>query len=135
MHNLGKTEKSWRGMLAYKFEASSAWTVIQDIQLQMGPKGKITPVALLQPIQLEGSEIQKVSLHNLNDLEKKDIRIGDSLLIEKKGRTIPQVVSALPGETRGQPIQIRNCPFCRKKIIQSSCLNAHCPGRKKYLFS
>ena len=130
-HALGTTSKHWRGMIAYKFAASCAWTPIKDIRLQIGRKGKITPVAVLEAVILEGSKIQKVSLHNLDYLGKRDIRIGDSLLVEKKGRTIPQVVSILPGEKRSEKIHVPTCPFCKTKLEKSSCPNPNCPGRTK----
>ena len=90
---LGSTAKAPRYAIAYKFEAERAETRLKDIQLQIGRTGAITPVALLEPVQLAGTTVSRASLHNEDEILRKDIRIGDSVLVQKAGEIIPQVLS------------------------------------------
>lgn len=90
---LGSTAKAPRYAIAYKFEAERAETRLKDIQLQIGRTGAITPVALLEPVQLAGTTVSRATLHNEDEILRKDIRIGDSVLVQKAGEIIPQVLS------------------------------------------
>lgn len=90
---LGSTAKAPRYAIAYKFEAERAETRLKDIQLQIGRTGAITPVALLEPVQLAGTTVSRASLHNEDEILRKDIRIGDSVVVQKAGEIIPQVLS------------------------------------------
>ena len=90
---LGSTTKAPRYAIAYKFEAEKAETRLKDIQLQIGRTGAITPVAILEPVQLAGTTVSRATLHNEDEIMRKDIRIGDTVLVQKAGEIIPQVLS------------------------------------------
>jgi DNA ligase (NAD+) len=133
---LGHTAKSPRWAIAYKFEAEQAETTINDITLQVGRLGTITPVAELEPVLLAGTTVKRASLHNEDEIHRKDIRVGDRVRIEKAGEIIPQVVSVVnPGrENRGEPFHMpKNCPACSEKLVRLDeevawrCINPSCP--------
>ena len=90
---LGFTSKAPKFAIAYKFEAEQVETKLKDIQLQIGRTGAITPVAILEPIQLAGTTVSRATLHNEDEIRRKDIRIGDTVLVQKAGEIIPQVLS------------------------------------------
>ena len=90
---LGSTAKAPRYAIAYKFEAEKAETLLKDIQLQIGRTGAITPVAILEPVQLAGTTVSRATLHNEDEIMRKDIRIGDTVLVQKAGEIIPQLLS------------------------------------------
>ncbi|HEY6172360.1 MAG TPA: NAD-dependent DNA ligase LigA, partial [Candidatus Kapabacteria bacterium] len=92
---LGQVAKSPRWAIAYKFEARQAFTVLNDITLQVGRMGTITPVAELEPVQLTGITIRRATLHNADEIERKDIRIGDTVIIERGGDVIPKVAGVI----------------------------------------
>ena len=101
---LGVTAKSPRGVVAYKFKARQAETVLEDIALQVGRTGTVTPVAILRPVQLAGTTVGRATLHNEQEIMRKDIRIGDTVVVEKGGDIIPKIISVvkdkrLPGST------------------------------------
>lgn len=90
---LGSTSKAPRYAIAYKFEAEQAETVLKEIQLQIGRTGAITPVAILEPVQLAGTTVSRATLHNEDEIARKDLRIGDRVLVQKAGEIIPQILS------------------------------------------
>jgi DNA ligase (NAD+) len=133
---LGTTSKSPRWAIAYKYEAEQAATLLESITLQVGRLGKITPVAELQPVQLAGTTVKRASLHNEDEILRKDIRAGDRVVIEKAGEIIPQVVSVVNPEREGrnQPFSMpKECPACTEQLIKLDdevawrCINPQCP--------
>ncbi len=133
---LGSTSKAPRWAIAYKFEAEQASTVIEDITLQVGRLGKITPVAELLAVELAGTVVRRASLHNEDEIHRKDIRIGDQVVIEKAGEIIPQVISVVnPHRTdRGPAFKMPlHCPACGEELVKLDdevawrCINFQCP--------
>ncbi len=137
---LGATIKSPRWAIAYKYPAVQAITKLIDIQLQVGRTGRITPVAHLAPIVLSGSTISRATLHNEDEIMRKDIRIGDDVAIEKGGEVIPKVVRVIKENRTGKEKAFRfpeKCPVCSEKIFRLpeeadwKCLNSSCPAQIK----
>ena len=133
---LGSTSKAPRWAIAYKFEAEQATTTVEDIRLQVGRLGKITPVADFAGVELAGTTVKHASLHNEDEIHRKDIRIGDRVIIEKAGDIIPQVVSVVnpDREDRGPRFSMpKNCPACHEKLtklgddVDWRCINPECP--------
>src|SRR5512135_1110041 len=135
---LGATAKSPRWAIAYKFPARQATTKVEAILIQVGRTGALTPVAALEPVKLSGTTISRSTLHNEEELKRKDIRVGDTVLIERSGDVIPQVVSVM---TERRPRGARpfrwptHCPVCGSKVFKpegeviSRCMNTSCPAR------
>ncbi len=137
---LGYTAKSPRGAIAYKFAAYQARTRLIDIQLQVGRTGAVTPVAILEPVLLAGSTISRASLHNADEITRKDIRIGDLIVLEKGGDVIPKIVSVVERERPAQstPYQFPSiCPICAAELVRDEdeaatrCENPACPAQLK----
>jgi DNA ligase (NAD+) len=135
---LGVTSKFPRWAIAYKFPAEQATTVLRDITLQVGRTGAVTPVAVLEPVALAGSTIANATLHNADEIERKDIRIGDRVLIEKGGDVIPKVVKVVDADRqdRGGPWRMSTeCPSCDSHLVRPAaevvwrCENASCPAQ------
>lgn len=135
---LGSVSRSPRWAIAYKFKAKETETKILDIVCQVGRTGTVTPVAELQPVFLAGSTITRATLHNFDEIKRKDIRIGDYVKIEKGGDVIPKVLSVVK-ERRGKdskPFRIPDkCPVCKTKLekpedeIYYYCPNYNCPSQ------
>lgn len=134
-HELGQTAKAPRWAIAYKFEAEKAETLLKDITLQVGRTGVITPVAELEPVQLSGTTVSRATLHNSDQIERKDIRIGDTVLVEKAGEIIPAVIEVIgehPTNTKTFVFP-QTCPACNGPIIKLEgeaahrCNNTNCP--------
>ncbi len=135
-NELGQTAKAPRWAIAYKFEAEQAVTTIDKITLQVGRLGTITPVAELDPVELAGTTVKRATLHNEDEIRRKDIRPGDQVLVEKAGEIIPQVVKVVtPEETpRGKEFTMpETCPECGSELIKLPeevawrCVNIECP--------
>jgi len=133
---LGSTSKFPRWAIAYKFEAEQASTILESITLQVGRLGKITPVAELKPVLLAGTTVKRASLHNEDEILRKDIRPGDTVVIEKAGEIIPQVVSVVnpDRENRPEPFSMpKYCPACGQELVKLDdevawrCVNPECP--------
>lgn len=133
---LGFTSKFPRWAIAYKFQAAQASTQLESITLQVGRLGKITPVAELKPVKLAGTTVKRASLHNEDEINRKDIRPGDTVVIEKAGEIIPQVVSVMNPDRNGraQPFKMPElCPACSEKLVKFldevdwRCINPECP--------
>jgi len=137
---LGSTDKSPRWAIAYKYPAEQATTRVVDIVPQVGRTGIITPVAVLEPIFLSGSTISRATLHNADEIARKDIRIGDNVFIEKGGEVIPEVIKSIPEARTGKEKVFEmpeRCPSCGSKIVRYEgevayrCINAGCPSQVK----
>jgi DNA ligase (NAD+) len=135
---LGTTAKSPRWAIAFKFPARQATTKIKDIIIQVGRTGALTPVAILEPVQISGTTISRCTLHNEEELKRKDIRIGDYVLLERSGDVIPHIVSVMKERRTGQEKPFRwpdKCPVCHSKLYKeegeaiSRCINPSCPAR------
>lgn len=133
---LGQTAKAPRWAIAYKFESEQAVTKINDITLQVGRLGTITPVAELEPVLLAGTTVKRASLHNEDEINRKDIRQGDTVIIEKAGEIIPQVINVVNPDApnRTEPYQFpRECPACGSELVRVAgeaawrCINPKCP--------
>jgi DNA ligase (NAD+) len=133
---LGSTSKFPRWAIAYKFEAEQGTTILESITLQVGRLGKITPVAELKPVLLAGTTVKRASLHNEDEIHRKDIRPGDTVVVEKAGEIIPQVVSVVnpDREDRSEPFSMpSNCPACGQDLVKLDdevawrCINPECP--------
>jgi DNA ligase (NAD+) len=129
---LGRRTRNPRWAIAYKFEPRRATTVVRDIIVQVGRTGRLTPVALLDPVHIGGVEVSRASLHNQSEIERKDIRIGDRVVVERAGDVIPQVVMALEEERDGSEQRFdmpEQCPICDVEIVMSEDKKqAHCPN-------
>ena len=138
MEDLGVTGKDPRGAMAYKFPAQEKATKLLDIGLQVGRGGVITPVAIMQPVEIGGVTVERASLHNFAYIEDRDIRIGDTVLVKRAGDVIPYVQGVLFGARTGQeksyerPIK---CPECGSILVPSEteialyCKNEECKAR------
>lgn len=134
---LGRTSKAPRWAVAYKYAAEQAETVVRGITVQVGRTGALTPVAELEPTLLAGTTVKRATLHNYEDLARKDVRVGDTVFLEKGGDIIPKVVSVRldrrPGGT--EPFEIpTHCPVCGEAVVRFEdevawrCVNASCPA-------
>lgn len=116
---LGVAGKAPRGMLAYKFAAEEATTKLEDIIVQVGRTGAITPVAVLQPVRVGGSLVSRATLHNEDEIARKDVRIGDTVIVRKAGDVIPEVVRSLANLRTGEEKKFSSpshCPVCASKL-------------------
>lgn len=127
---LGYTAKSPRWAIAYKFKAEQVTTVLNSISYQVGRTGAITPVANLEPVQLAGTIVKRASLHNADQIEKLDIRIGDEVFVEKGGEIIPKIIGVAKRGNQAEPTQyIVLCPDCGTKLERKEGEAQHyCPN-------
>lgn len=137
---LGETIKSPRWAFSYKFPAEQAVTKIIDIVLSVGRTGTVTPIALLDSVKLSGSTVSRSTLHNQDEIKRKDIRIGDYVIVEKGGEVIPKVVKVVTEKRTGKEKKLKmpeNCPVCGSELVQSKdevairCINLSCPAQVK----
>ena len=135
---LGTTSKIPRWAIAYKFPAQKAETTLKDITLQVGRTGAITPVAELEPVLLEGTTVSRATLHNEDEIKRKDLRIGDRVLVEKGGLVIPKVLQSFPDKRTGKEKVFKMpsiCPVCGSKLEREEgeaawrCENAACEAQ------
>jgi DNA ligase (NAD+) len=129
---LGFTARAPRWAIAYKFPAHEERTVVEDILASVGRTGVITPVAVLQPVQVGGVTVSRASLHNQDEVDRKDIRVGDTVLVRRAGDVIPEVVMVLKEErpAAAQPWQMPlRCPVCDSEVLRLANESAHrCMG-------
>ena len=144
----GSTAKAPRWAIAYKFESERQETFLEEIALQVGRTGAITPVACLSPVQLAGTTVSRASLHNADEIMRKDIRVGDFVIVEKAGEIIPQVLESVPAKRKPHSVPFEfpsDCPVCSTVLIREEgesawrCPNSTCPeqvkGRLRYFAS
>lgn len=138
---LGSTSKAPRWVISYKFQPEQVITKIENITLQVGKTGTVTPVANLTPVLLAGTTVCRATLHNFDEIQRKDIRIGDPVIIQKAGEIIPQVVHVLKEKRNGTEKifqEPKNCPACNNSTIRREgvylrCHNPLCPAQAKRL--
>ncbi|MCL5407503.1 MAG: NAD-dependent DNA ligase LigA [Patescibacteria group bacterium] len=132
---LGVVGKAPRGMIAYKFAPEEATTTVQDIIVQVGRTGTLTPVAILKPVIVAGSTVSRATLHNEDEIRKKDIRIGDTIVVHKAGDVIPEVAKVIKELRTGKEKEFKfpkKCPQCGGKVVREKgkaayrCLNKNC---------
>ncbi len=137
---MGMTAKAPRYAIAYKFPAAQVSSKILEVIFQVGRTGAITPVAIMTPTFVAGSTVSRATLHNADEIAKKDIRVGDSVIIQKAGDIIPEVISVLTDLRTGheKPVQFpHNCPVCDQPVSRKEgeaahyCTNPNCPAINK----
>jgi len=137
---LGVTSKSPRWAIAYKFPAEKALTEVEDIIVQVGRTGAITPVAILKPVHLSGTTVSRATLHNFDEIGRLDVKIGDKVYVEKSGEIIPKVLSVAKEKRTGREKMFHapvKCPACGSKLIRVPeevairCENVGCPAQIK----
>ena len=137
---LGSTAKCPRWLIAYKFEKYEASTRLKEIRVQVGKTGAITPVAELEPVELAGTIVSRASLHNADEIERKDVRPGDVVVVEKAGKIIPHIVRVEKHERKGEPPKFKfptTCPECHTRLVKDEggvyirCPSADCPAQVK----
>jgi DNA ligase (NAD+) len=136
----GTTTKAPRWAIAYKYPARQATTKLLDIGIQVGRTGALTPVAHLEPVLLAGTTVARASLHNEDEIKRLDIKIGDTVLIEKSGEIIPQVLQVVPSKRVGSEREFefpKSCPVCGFDAVRPEgeavrrCVNPDCPAKIK----
>ncbi|MDR3601951.1 MAG: NAD-dependent DNA ligase LigA [Desulfosporosinus sp.] len=137
---LGFTAKSPRWAIAYKFPAEQVETVVEDIIIRVGRTGVLTPTAVLKAVPIAGSTVSRATLHNLDNIREKDIRIGDYVLLQKAGDVIPEVVRVLPEKRTGKERLFEmpdTCPECQSPVRQDEgevayrCQSSTCPAQQR----
>jgi len=137
---LGTTTRSPRWAIAYKFEALQETTVLENIEVQVGRTGVLTPVAHLTPVNVGGVTVSRATLHNEDEIEKKDIRIGDTVLVQRAGDVIPEVVKVIASQRSGDEKKFTmpvSCPVCGSPVVRmegeaaTRCINASCSAQVK----
>jgi len=135
---LGTTAKSPRWAIAFKFPAEEVVTVLKEIELSVGRTGVVTPTAILAPIRVAGTTVQRASLHNEDLIREKDIKIGDHVVIKKAGDIIPEVVNVLEDKRTGDEQEFHmptHCPECESELVRLEgeialrCINPKCPAQ------
>jgi DNA ligase (NAD+) len=135
---LGATSRNPRWAIAYKFEAEEATTKILDIIVQVGRTGALTPVAVLEPVKISGVTVSRATLHNEDEINRKDIRLGDTVVVRRAGEVIPEVVRSLEEKRTSKEKKFRmpaECPVCGSEVERpadeavSRCTGADCPAQ------
>jgi DNA ligase (NAD+) len=135
---LGFTAKAPRWAIAYKYPARQATTTVEDIEVQVGRTGALTPVARLKPVEVGGVTVSRATLHNEDEIERLGLQIGDLVVVERSGDVIPKVVRVSSRGSYRKPFRLPSqCPVCGGKVVReegesaSRCINANCPARLK----
>ncbi len=137
-NELGYTAKAPRWAIAYKYPARQETTVVNDIIVQVGRTGTLTPVAVLEPVQVGGVTVSRSTLHNMDEIERLGLQIGDTVLIERAGEVIPHILKVVKEGKHRKPFKMpKNCPECGSAIhhvegeVAYRCVNAACPAKRK----
>jgi DNA ligase (NAD+) len=137
-NELGYTAKAPRWAIAYKYPARQETTVVNDILVQVGRTGALTPVAVLEPVQVGGVTVSRSTLHNMDEVERLGLEIGDTVLIERAGEVIPHVLKVVKEGKNRKPFRMpKYCPECGSAIhhvegeVAYRCVNAACPAKRK----
>lgn len=135
---LGEIARSPRWALAFKFQPKQETTKILDIIVQVGRTGALTPVAVMEPVKVGGVEVSRATLHNQDEIDKKDVRVGDTVIIQRAGDVIPEVVQVIPAKRKGNEKKFRmpsKCPVCGAEVIKEEaihrCIGLDCPAQLK----
>jgi len=137
-NELGYTSRAPRWAIAYKYPARQETTVVNDIIVQVGRTGTLTPVAVLEPVQVGGVTVSRSTLHNMDEIERLGLQIGDTVLIERAGEVIPHVLKVVKEGKNRKPFRMpKHCPECGSTIhhvegeVAYRCVNAACPAKRK----
>ena len=134
---LGFVSRSPRWAIAYKYPPMQVRTKVEAIDVQVGRTGALTPVAHLTPVQVAGVTVARATLHNEDEIRRKDVRIGDTVVIQRAGKVIPEVVEVVTGARTGAEVKFRmpaECPACGTAVVRpegeavTRCPNPHCPA-------
>jgi DNA ligase (NAD+) len=135
---LGFTSKAPRWAVAYKYPARQETTVVNDVRFQVGRTGTLTPVAILEPVQVGGVIVARSTLHNMDEIDRLGLRIGDTVIVERAGDVIPHVVKVVKqGNPRREIVVPDRCPECESKVhkdpeeVAYRCVNASCPAKRR----
>jgi DNA ligase (NAD+) len=140
---LGVVGKAPRGAIAFKFPLKQSTTILKDVRFQVGRTGAVTPVAILEPVDVGGVTITKATLHNEDMIKKLGVKIGDTVAVGRAGDVIPEVIQALPELRTGKEKEIKfpkNCPVCGQKLVKPEgeailrCKNPKCPAKERRYF-
>jgi DNA ligase (NAD+) len=138
---LGFTGKAPRWAIAYKYAARAGITKLEDIRVQVGRTGKLTPVAMLAPVSIGGTMVRNATLHNIDEIERLGVKIGDWVQVERGGDVIPKVAKVIDDKEHPRPHELRTfempekCPVCGTKVVRTEgevdyrCVNANCPAK------
>ena len=137
---LGEVSRSPRWAVAFKFPAEEATTRVLDIVVQVGRTGVLTPVALLEPVQVGGVEVKRATLHNMDEIERKDVRVGDTVLVHRAGEVIPEIIKVIKEKRTGKERKFQmpdRCPVCGSQVVRFPgevayrCIGISCPAQLK----
>ena len=138
-NRLGEKARAPRWAIARKFPATQATTILNEVEFQVGRTGAVTPVALLTPITIDGATVSRATLHNQDEIDRKDLRLGDTVLVQRAGDVIPEVVKPIVAQRDGTELAITlpsACPACGTELIRpeneavTRCTNIQCPAQK-----
>jgi len=140
---LGVVGKAPRGAIAFKFPLKQAATILENIKVQVGRTGALTPIAILKPVEIGGVTISRATLHNEDEIKRLDLRIGDTVIVGRAGDVIPEIIKALPELRTGKEKEFRiprECPVCGTKVVRTIgnvvwvCPNLDCFAKKRRYF-
>jgi DNA ligase (NAD+) len=138
---LGFTGKAPRWAIAYKYAARAGITKLEDIRVQVGRTGKLTPVAMLAPVQIGGTTVRNATLHNMDEIERLGVKIGDWVQVERGGDVIPKIAKVIDDKEHPRPRDLKDfempkkCPVCGTDVVRTEgevdyrCVNANCPAK------